>query len=86
MPRSASSLSPFLLLVLVLACLLTLLPSAAGQSYVPSPPAFTPDLCGANQRFVTIGTTDSSNSTAFPNNKQGTTLGQPRNAHTHVHH
>ena len=63
---------PFLL---SLVAALLLLPSALGQSYVPSPPAFTSANCGPNQRYVSIGSTDSSNSTLFPQNKQGTSLG-----------
>jgi hypothetical protein len=66
-------LPAFLLSLLVV---LLLAPAALGQDYVPSPPALTASMCGPQQRFVSIGTTDSSNSTQFPFNAQGTKLGQ----------
>jgi hypothetical protein len=47
----------------------------SGQSYVPQPPRLTAAACRADQTFVSVGNLDSSNSTLFPNNAQGTQLG-----------
>ena len=70
--------------LLVLLLLVLIAPAVRGQDYVPSPPALTAASCGPQQRFVTIGTVDSTNSTRFPANAQGTQLGQRSRTHAHA--
>ena len=68
MPRLSSAL------LLAVLALLTV-SAVVAQSYVPQVPAWAPSNCPAGTQYVSVGNLDSSNSTLYPLNQQGTQLG-----------